>query len=332
MMFLALATLALLVVLAGLMALVELGILSKRPPSDFGQDDAADYLSYRLLERLLKAQHDGRDVVKTQFWKLPCIADRYLQDELNVNVELPRYWYQYGEVLNVNAVSDGLFMEKEDTSWGGTRMALPPGVEDSQFDIEDEERKSVDRAVHKVVSDFANEDSDVVKEYQYENYSPTEFIQVFDEFRQQLEVEEPSTTLSDFGEGGETPSQVALDILDDVYRIYPKEIYDEGHSLFLRWEDTVRMVLEDEDLETASSLTESFWEAFSKIELRLKHEQNTPEAQMRKWEREKSDVISDFRNRLSNIRGDVLTDRDSDGDMVLDTVSESYSDTVREML
>jgi len=199
--------------------------------------DAADYLSYRLLERLLSAQHDGRDVVKTQFWKLPCIADRHLKDELSVDVGLPRYWYQYGEILNVNAVSDGLFMEKEDTDWDGTRMVLSPGVDDSQFEIDDEERKSVDRAVHKVVSDFANEDSEVVKQYQYKKYSPTEFIQIFDEFRQQLEVEEPSTTLSDFDAGGETPSQVALNILGDVYETYPKEVYDDGYSLFLRWEE-----------------------------------------------------------------------------------------------
>ncbi|MCX2818041.1 hypothetical protein EGH25_01555 [Haladaptatus sp. F3-133] len=294
--------------------------------------DAADYLSYRLLERLLKAQHDGRDVTKTQFWKLPCIADRYLQDELDINVKLPRYWYQYGEILNASAVSDGLFMEKEDTAWEGTRIVLSPGIDDSQFEIGDRDRVGVDRAVHKVVSDFANEDSHRLKGYQYRKYSPTEFIRVFDEFRQQLKMEEPSTTLSDFGEGGEAPSELALKTLDDVYGTYPKDMYGEGYSLFLRWEDTVRMVLEGDDIETASSLTESFWETFSKIELRLKHEQNTPEAQMLRWEQEKSTVISEFRNRLSNIRGDVLAERDDNGDRVLDTISESYSDTVREML
>ena len=293
---------------------------------------AADYLSFKVLEKLVQAQRDGRAVTKTQFWKLPCIVDRHLEETTDEDVGLPRYWYQFGEVLNVNAVNSGLFVEQEDERWGGTRVEPSPGVSDDRFELDEETKEKLDGTIHEVVLKFANEDSETVKQYQYDEYAPNEFIRQFDVFRQKLNVEEHSTTLADFGEGGETPSEIAIKALDDVYDAYPEDLYDDGYPLFLRWEDTTRMILEKDDLESAKSLADSFWETFSKIELRLKHEKNTPEEQIARWVREKPELVSNFRSRLSNVREDVLTDNEKDGEDVLDSVSESYSDTVREML
>jgi len=158
-------------------------------------------------------------------------------------------------------------------------------------------------------------------------------VTAFDDFRSFVsDTDRQSTTLSSFtsGEDSYSREREASKLLDDVLVAYPEDTYDEMDDVFLEWEDTTRLLLEREaPFDAVENLLSDFWETFSKVELRLRHEQNTPCEQKAEWIDERDDVKRAFRDRLSDIREDLLTDRESSN--VLESVAESYSETARNL-
>lgn len=294
--------------------------------------DAHDFLCYQLLEQLNDAQRDGRSVTRTQFLKITPIADRILSDEYDRNVGLPRYWYMYGEVLNEKPLSGGYYTTT-DAPWGGKAVELAPGVDSDAFDVGNELRRDVHEVARRLASNFANERTDQLKAYQYQEYAPTEFVTAFDGFRSFIsDTDQQSTTLSSFtpGENSYSRETEAQELLDDVLAEYPEDTYDEMDDVFLEWEDTTRLLLEQEaSFDTIESLLSDFWETFSKVELRLRHEQNTPREQKVQWVDERDSVKREFRDRLTELREDLLADREPSSE--LDSVADSYSETVRNL-
>lgn len=295
--------------------------------------DACDFLCYQLLERLDDAQRDGRSVTRTQFLKVAAIADRILSDEYDRDVELPRYWYMYGEVLNEKPLSGGYYTTTN-APWGGKAIELAPGVDSEAFDVEADLRRDVHEVARRLAGNFANEPSDALKAYQYREYAPTAFVTEFDSFRSFLSnTDHQNTTLSSFTSEEDSYSREteALELLDDVLVTYPEDTYDGMYDVFLEWEDTTRLLLErGASFEAIENLLSDFWETFSKVELRLCHEQRTPREQKVEWIDERDDVKREFRDRLSEIREGLLADRESSS--ALESVADPYSETARNLL
>lgn len=289
--------------------------------------DRRDYLCYALLEELESRQPDGRSITRTQFLKLACIADRKLTNVHNIDLELPRYWYKYGEILNTQLINDGLYNENQG-EWGGIKIQRAPGTSTDDFDIESSIRTTIREVTRSLAHDFATAESEHIKQHQYENYAPNEFIQSFDQFRDHLKnqrIEDHS--LSDFETVNQSPSETATDFLDEVFLQYPADQYSEMYNLFLRWEDTTRMLLDDQHLEEAKQLAQNFWEAISKVELRIHHEQHTPREQKMRWIDDREQTMQTFEDQLNNVREKVLSKQQPSG--VLETVVQpSSSDSV----
>jgi len=74
---------------------------------------------------------------------------------------------------------------------------------------------------------------------------------------------------------------------------------------------------------------ESFWETFSRTELRLKHNEHTPLNILSKWRVKRDKELERFENELDEKREIVMKNREETN--VLGPVAENYSDTVREM-
>lgn len=288
-----------------------------------GEDDldARDYLCYTLLEELEAAQ-PGRSITRTQFLKLTCIADRRLEEQHDLDIELPRYWYQYGEILNEKPISNSVYTETTG-EWGGRKIQPSPGISRSSFYISPDISQAVYSVVHDVVGKFANDDAETIKDYQYQQYAPSGFIRRFDEFRSFLEnQDEQNASLADFGSGSlQPPEEEAYELLDTLLAEYPVDLYSDMHRLFLRWEDTTRLLIEAGDFDTAENLLEDFWETFSKVELRHHHGQHTPESQEVRWLNEREDEIANLGTRLTEIREEQLSDRESNG--ILQTVAKT---------
>lgn len=286
--------------------------------------DARDYLCYYLLRELDSRQRDGRSVTRTQFLKLPCIADHYLSSQFGIDVELPRYWYQYGEILNEQPLA-GSYYNVTPGEWGGRRVQPAPGVSETVFDVSEDVRQRVHEVIRQVVSEFANRDSKAVKDFQYEHYAPNDFVRLFDEFREFVrDQKQQNATLADFVDGTiQSPEERGKELLDDLLVEYPADLYSDTYDLFLRWEDTTRLLLDDGEFDRARELLDDFWETFSKVELRLHHQHNTPQGQERRWRNERDDELSAFDARLTEVREEVLAGRETSD--VFDSVARSGS-------
>jgi hypothetical protein len=285
---------------------------------------ARDYLCYALLEQLDAKQHDGRSIVRTQFLKLTCIADRILEEDYDQDLELPRYWYQYGEILNETPLNSSTYNVSQ-AEWNDqTRIVSPaPGITSDAFDLDVDEKEDIDRVVSRVVRKYANDESDLIKQDQYEQYAPTPFVQSFDEFRGFVgDQEAQNTSLTDFiNEDVPAAEEEAKDRLDTLVASYPEELYSTMYKLFLRWEDTTRLLIDYEDFDQVESLLKDFWETFSQVELRHHHEQHTPREQKLRWHDDQDELIAGFRAKLSEVREDVLLQRETSG--VLDSMTEA---------
>lgn len=286
--------------------------------------DARDYICYSLLSHLDAEQNEGRSIVRTQFLKLSCIADRILKEDYDRDVELPRYWYQYGEILNETPLNSTTYNVSYAEWDDRTRVVSPaPGITTDAFDVDPTEKEDIDRVVGHVARKFANDDSDSIKDHQYEQYAPTSFIQAFDEFREYIgDQEAQNTSLSDFGDNAVPAAEdEAKEKLDALLTTYPEDQYSTMYKLFLRWEDTTRLLLDHEDFDQLEPLLEDFWETFSQVELRHHHEQHTPNDQKLRWRSNQDDLVAGFRSKLSEVRDEVLLQRETSG--VLDSMTET---------
>lgn len=303
--------------------------MSNEEQTEYG---ARDFLCYQLLVQLDEAQHDGRSITRTQFLKISPIADRILSEEYDRDIGLPRYWYMYGEVLNETPLNGGFYTTR-DAPWDGKAIELSPGISSDTFDVKDDVRRDIHEVARRLASNFANERTDELKEYQYREFAPTKFITAFDDFRSFIsKTDRQSTTLDSFisGKPSYSPESEALELLDEALISYPEDRYEEMYDVFLEWEDTTRLLLEQEtSFDEAEGLLRDFWETFSKVELRLQHEQNTPQEQKMRWVKQRENAKREFRERLTEMRNEILTNRQQSD--VLNDVAESYSETVRDM-
>jgi hypothetical protein len=295
--------------------------------------DSAEYLCYELLRQLDRRQNEGRSVTITQFRKLTAVADRLLAEEHGAETGLPRYWYRYGEVANNEALGDDVFTISP-AQWGGKKVSVAPGVTDGQFSVGEDYRSAVHEVVRTLVSEFGNERSELIKQRQYEEFAPNEFVSAFDAFRSYIQSTDQHTpTLDSFVSGRDSTSREdeALERLDDLLVLYPKELYDQMYDLFLDWEDTVRLLLEQErSFEEIDDIQEDFWRTFSRVELRIHHQQNTPSEQLARWMEERDDLRSAYESKLRELRDDLLSGREQSGE--LDRVAGSFDDSVSEQL
>lgn len=288
--------------------------------------DAHEFLCYLLLRELDDRQREGRSVTRTQFLKLPCIADRLLSDRFDVDVELPRYWYRYGEILNEQPL-DGHYYTVTPGEWGGHSVQPAPGITEDAFDVPETVEQPVRTVVRDVVGKFANQQSETVKEYQYEQHAPNRFVVLFDEFREFVRnQDQQNAALSDFADRAlESPEKQGKEHLDELLAEYPPDLYSDMYDLFLRWEDTTRLLVEDGAFDRVEELLEDFWETFSKVELRFHHGQNTPIEQRRRWSEARDDEITGFDRRLGEVRESILVTREP-GEVVGSLLESSPSD------
>lgn len=314
-----------------------------------------EFLCYQVIKQVREQYGPDCDLPKTTFFKLSYISNERLKSK-GIEVGLPVHWYQYGGVLTEDALQTG-FYESSKKKWSsntGRNIELSPDIGEDDFDVA-EERKTI---IHEEVFDVVNElggrfSISIPQDYQYENHSPTDFIRVLHEFRDYLENldAEDSVTRENYVSGvetsfsdlvGETDDDVSLpetidedvndeirSYLDELIRTYDDERYQKMESAFLDWENLTWQMARNGMYSQLYNFLESFWESFSRVVLRLKHEENNPLHVRSQWRIERDEELEKFEEHLEEQRGVVMKNREDTA--VLNSVAESYSDTVREM-
>lgn len=270
--------------------------------------DEWDYLCHHLLINLKNRQNS--DISKTTFYKLVCVTDRVLRNNFDTDIELPCYWYRYGEIVDSNQLNSAV-VNIESAEWDGERAEPTRAVAEHEFDVSDHLREVISRATRQVAGMFGERNSEAIRSYQYHQYAPTEFIRIFDQYRDS--ISEPNRTLDEFytQEDNQSRKDRISILLDDMVSAYPKDQYDEMYDVFLRWEDTSQLLLEENRFSDLRSLSESFWATFCKVEARLHHKRGISAEKTAQWIRSRDDIKNEFEKELSSQREELLAKRDT---------------------
>jgi len=295
------------------------------------QYGAAEYLGHQLL---LTHQEQRGLVPKTVFYKLWCISDRYLMDNYGLDIVLPRYWYMYGEMVDEQSVDTG-FRTAPGSPWGGQAYKPVWDLEPTEFDVTEQEREFIDNTVKWTANRFERKETQYLESYQYQSYAPNNFIRSYSELRAHLqyvnletqEVLTPLAVRPEFdADGNKELIEAYLDELVITYPEHESEFADL-QALFLRWEDTVRLLLDQpEPYEEIAGLLDEFIEALSKAVLQLKYNDDIPETRLEEWRKVADNARERFESNLAETRKSLLLREDPHGE--LDGVSEAYDELV----
>lgn len=292
-----------------------------------GNLGAVEYLGHQLL---MHHQEQRGLVPKTVFHKLWCISARHLQDNYETDIGLPRYWYKYGEMADEQSVNDE-FYAAPSAPWGGQAYKPVWELEADDFDISSEERDLIDSTVKWTLNRFKRRNSRYLESYQYQAYSPNSFIRAYSELREHLQYMDLDSqeVLTQYEFEVESNKELITAYLDELIITYPEndEDFASFQTFFLRWDDTARLLLEQENpYEDIDTFLDTFVETLSQAVLQLKFNEHVPNDQISRWESEADETISDFETYLDNYRTELLEDREMSG--VLQSVAETYDETV----
>lgn len=313
-----------------------------------------EFLAYRLLVRL-KEESDAQ-ITRGKFLKLSCLADEYLEREYNLDIGFPRYWYKYGEIASENDINTDIYKsgqaigfsarqyrpsdEVNDMGWesqarlgdeNGDELFYPSeNVENDDFDVSEGSRSQINDAVRWVAHKFGKEPVREIRRHQYQSHAPREFIRAYSELRWQLENVEPTQTGLEGHSEIKSRKDIIEDLLDEMMITYPEE-FDQMETLFLRWEDTMRLLLEEDvEYDQIEKFFESFVETLSRVELRFHFNRNIPEARLENWKDEVETELEEFEVELDEQRQGLLLDQPEISVAKFEKISESYSATVME--
>lgn len=286
-----------------------------------------EYLGHQLLLRL---QESMGKVPRSVFFKTWCITDRYLEREHGVPLNLPRYWFKYGELVHEKSLPNDEFYFVQSGPWSGRSYHPVYALDFDSFNLGNVDKRALDNAVDWAISRFGGRDTEQVKSYQYLVYAPNEFIRTYSELRDYLEYtklgqQAPLTRFPNY----DSNEEVVEHLLDQMVIAFPEEEFGEMYTLYLRWDDTARLMLEQgPDYSEFEDFLEEFIEALSEAIIRLKHNQNIPDSRLEKWKDNREEVKSDFEADLSERRSRHLSKRKPSG--LLNQVSKTYDETVLE--
>ena len=284
-----------------------------------------EYLGYLMLEHLYEV--DNRPVSRSKFWKLCCIADRHLTDSEDLDIGFPRYWYKYGELAAAHDVSRGFFNAPSARFWTGQEFHPDREIPDHEFDVSQPVREAIERAVRITVDRFGQSSVDEIKAHQYRKQAPNEFIEAYSRMRAQFEAVNlnQQELLAEHTEGG--TEAYFEQMLDEMLETFPRRRYEDVLDLYLRWEDTMRLMLEaDAGFQELHDFLDFFIEKLSEIVLRFEHNSNIPESRFEEWREQKPVSKEELENEIEEMRRKYLLATEPAGE--LEAVKDEYDDVV----
>lgn len=296
---------------------------------EFGEPE---FLGWMLLKQL-KEQSDDQ-ISRSKFLKLCCIADRRLLEAHGYDVGLPRYWYMYGELANEHEFSERFYNAPLAIGWDGQQY-IPKELPVDAFDVTEEGLELIPEAVQWAVREFGRRNVEEIKRHQYEEHAENEFIRKYSELRWLLSTIDlgRQERLQNYSSSGESNEEYLKRQLDEMMAAYPddEERYEEMKTLYLRWDDTVRLMV-DQSVEYSriAEFLDDFIRALSKVVLRFVYNQNISDERLADWEEDAAEEQAEFTTHLKSVRSELLRGRSRSTE--LDRVSDAYSQTIEEQI
>lgn len=295
---------------------------------NFGEKE---YLGYWVLRN--REQFGGQPISRSVFWKLCCLTDRHLIDEYDLDIAFPRHWYKYGEVGEAHSLERNFFDAPKARFWQGQEYHSKE-IPETAFDVDKENKLRIRQAAHETVRKHEGNNAQDLKQIQYRDCRPNEFIEAYSELREYFEK------LDQINEGQNNTKQTGLDnfgetqdrdhieeLLDRMVTTYPREEYSDLYRLYLRWDDTMRMLVEqNRSAHEQKVFLELFVEKLSEITLRFKHNHAIPEERIEDWKEKREEKITALNEGIENTRSECLSRREQSTE--LESIAELYDEVV----
>lgn len=287
----------------------------------------AEYLGHRLLKKL---QENRGKVSKTSFYKFWTICDRELLEQYDIDVGVPRYWYKYGELVDEPSVNSD-FYSRPQAPWGGQAYKPDYDISESDFNITSPEKEAIGDIVIWASERFGGYNARELEMYQYENFSPNDFIYAYSQMREYLQYtnldkQKPIDLFEK--KGPDNNRDLVIKKLDEMLGLYPEdERYENVRDLYLLWDDTVRLVIKQgTSFSTIEVMLDEFVEVLGRTILRLEYNSDVSEDRMSEWDDETRDAVQNYRSNLESRRSELLTEYEDA--TTLGMVGETFDETV----
>lgn len=298
--------------------------------NEIGDLGPSEYLFYRVL--VDRDNQNDRETSRTRIHKLCCLSDRRLKETYGHDIGFPKHWDKYGRVAEEHSINRDIIFGPNANTFGGQAYYPADQVSETDFDhIDSELKEDIFRAVRETIKKHGEKTSEELQEIQYSNYSPNKFIQLYGDLRWHLaalslEQDKPQqSTVSAFH--SEPKRSEVERLLDEMLINFPEEEYSEIYNLYLTWDDTMRL-LEENDARPREKLDflENFIQKLSKIVLRFEHRSDIPDYRIERWREDKPRHKQELEDQINRVRERALNGREISG--VLESVSESYNKSV----
>lgn len=317
-------------------------------PMDDSERGEAEFL---IREVIRQHQRLDQDLPKTDFHKRAFLAKKELE-EAGIDIPLPVYWYEHGIMVDFDEVVTDFFQfdRHRYDSRIGTKAVLDTDIASSAFDVADDIKEQITGIAQEIARKYRHTfDTSVAKDETYERFADNEFIIHLNDLRYHLQELEGKdkvpkdeyaptdvsiTDVTDVSysnkdtEIDEEEQDTILSYLDKMIASYPEETYDHMHPLFLEWESLTRQFTYNGMFSQLDSFTSEFWNTFSRVELRIHHNENISPLKIRRWKREREEHIERFEQEIKKKQQVLLENREATNE--LDSVSEAYSQSVDE--
>lgn len=287
---------------------------------------AAEYLVYRVL--MERREQDNQETGRTKFFKLACHTDRRLSEREDIDIGFPRHWYKYGEVVEEHSIDGSVIFAPSANHQEGQAYYPANQVGEADFTIDEDLKNAIFRTAKAVVQEHGQKNRKQLEQLQYREYAHEEFIEKYSDLRWHLSAEsqaheENQQSLDAFSD---SPSQ-SKRLLDQMFRTYPEDEYEELYEYYLTWDDTMRMLIEAETHPGRQfEFLEFFIEKLSQITLRFKYRQNIPEERLESWQEERPGQIEDLDKRLESVRQGLIDQRPTSE--IFYELAESYDQAI----
>lgn len=292
----------------------------------------AEYLLYRVLVE--RREQDNIETGRTKFFKLACLANARLQDEYDLDVELPWHWYKYGGVVEAHSYDRSIVFAPSANHQDGQAYYPAKEVEESDFDISDQTAEVIGEAARRTVEEYGTWDRDELEQLHYEEFAPNEFIRLYSELRWGLvalildDGNFRQRSISEFQIGDDHYLEQTL---DEMLVAFPEVEYANIYEYYLAWDDTMRLLVEEDARpKVMHDFLEMFITRLSEITLRFVHRHNIPERRLEQWRGERPGKIEALDRSIQEVRTGLLEDRPSQH--ILQSVAEAYEATITEQL
>ena len=250
------------------------------------------------VEALLNKANSRGDAVlgATAFNKMVFLLYKRLKRKgKQLDLRLPYCWYLWGPFIAHAEFEHEVGVPLDYYVPKGEHTRVIDNVSDVEIPIA--EKRLIEKEIDKMLAEFDNNgiiNLDLLLNRAYE-LAPYEFQKVFNRsFRPEL------NKLRSYSVSKEEIEAY----LDRLLETYPEKEMEELYDVFLEWDDTFRLALEN-DTSRTYVLAEEFWGFFCKL-LRVKQRYGVSRDTIINWSFSFKESLHQYENKLENERNDLL--------------------------